>query len=138
MALWLVAAGAPAAPARGDGPGSLFSGAYLLQVFGSLLIVFGCIFGLLYLLRKLNGLPLASGAAIRVLASARLGSREKVVLLEAGEKQLLVGVAAGNVRALYVFDEAVIARGQEHSGAGGRPGSFAALLRSSGAPGGTR
>ena len=125
--LWVFPAGVLAAPESGTGSGSLFTGAYLLQVAGSLLLVFGCIFGLIFLLKKLNALPLASGSPIRVLASARLGSREKIVLVEAGEQQLLIGVAAGSIRTLHVLEQPII----ESNAPGKKTADFASLLRSS-------
>lgn len=123
-----VAAWAAAEPKAG--PADMFSGAYLLQVFGSLLLVFACIFGLLFLLKKLNGLPLASGSPIRILASARVGSREKILLLEAGEQQLLIGVATGSVRTLHVLEQPLV---ESTAAGGGNRGDFASLLRSSAA-----
>ena len=97
--------------AAGDGNGSaldIFDTAYLFQVFGSLLLVFGCIFGLIFLLKKVNGLPTGDRSPIQVLGSARVGTREKIVLIEAGEQQLLIGVATGNIRTLHVFDRPII------------------------------
>tara|TARA_R110002110_G_C13470513_1_gene720887 strand:- start:124386 stop:124775 length:390 start_codon:yes stop_codon:yes gene_type:complete len=110
---------------KAAGPQSLFTGSYILQVIGSLLIVFGCIFGLLYLLKKLNGLPMSGNSPIRVLASAKVGAREKVVLLQAGEQQLLVGVAAGSIRTLLVLDEPL-----PDLGSAGQSAQFASLLQS--------
>ena len=109
-----------------EGATSLFNAAYVFQVLGSLVLVFACIFALIFLLRKLNGLPLSGGAPIRVLASARVGSREKIVLLEAGDQQLLVGVAAGSVRALHVFEEPIAV----DSAASAKTADFGSLLRS--------
>ena len=83
----------------------IFDTAYLLQVFGSLLLVFGCLFGLAFLLRKLNGMPMSDRKMIQIIGSAKVGAREKIVLLKAGELELLVGVAAGSVRTLHVFGE---------------------------------
>lgn len=85
----------------------IFDAAYLLQVFGSLLLVFGCIFGLIFLLKKLNGLPAGNRSPIRVIGTVRVGAREKILLVEAGEQQLLVGVATGNIRTLHVFDSPI-------------------------------
>ena len=93
-----------AAASEASSPPAIFDMAYLFQVFGSLLLVSACIFGLLFVLRKLNGIPAGRHKAIQILDSAKLGSREKVVILKAGEAHLLVGVAAGNVRTLHVFD----------------------------------
>lgn len=85
----------------------IFNTPYLIQVLGSLLLVLGCLFGLVFLLRKLNGVPVSDRKAIRVLSSLKVGSREKIMLVETGENQLLVGVAAGSIRTLHVFDRAV-------------------------------
>ncbi len=106
---------------------SIFNTAYLFQVFGSLLVVFGCIFGLIFLLKKLNGLPVGQKAPIHVLGSVRVGSREKIVLIEAGEQQLLVGVATGNIRTLHTFDQPIVDRSE----ASQKNTDFASLLGSS-------
>lgn len=122
---------AVAAVERQAGTAGLFDSAYIFQVLGSLLLVFGCIFGLVFLLRKMNGFPLASGAPIRVVASARVGSREKIILLEAGEQQLLVGVAAGNVRTLHVLDQPLAGDATTRS----KTADFASLLTAARLPG---
>lgn len=93
-------------PVAASAAPAVFDGRYLLQVAGSLLLVLGALLGVLYLLKRMNGLPVAERKGVRVLASLKVGTREKVLLLEAGSRQLLVGVAAGSVRTLYVFDEA--------------------------------
>lgn len=94
------AAGAPAPRAE------IFDPAYLAQVLGSLLLVFGCLFGLAFVMKKLNGVPAGDRKSLRIVGSLKVGNREKIVLLDTGENQLLVGVAAGNVRTLYVYDAA--------------------------------
>ena len=98
------------------------SGGYLLQVIGSLLLVFGCIFGLLFLLKKLNGVPMGQHSPVRVVGSTRVGTREKVLLLQAGDQQLLIGVSPGGVRTLHVFEEPVVSADQSKNR------DFAALL----------
>ena len=100
------ASSAPALAVVGDSaPPEIFDTAYLFQVFGSLLLVFGCLFGLAFLMRKLNGMPMSDRKLIQIVGSAKVGSREKIVLLKAGELELLVGVAAGSVRTLHVFSD---------------------------------
>lgn len=89
------------------GADSPLSGTYVLQVVGSLLLVFGCIFALFFLLRKVNGVSAGRGDDLRVIASARVGNREKIVLVQAGNQQLLVGVAPGNVRTLHLLEEPI-------------------------------
>ena len=61
---------------------------------------------MLWLLRSLSrGTGMRSGL-LQVQASASLGGREKVVLLQAGDTHLLLGVSPGQVELLHRFDEA--------------------------------
>ncbi|MDX2462952.1 MAG: flagellar biosynthetic protein FliO [Porticoccus sp.] len=112
VGIWLLTMTMPVAVLAEEKGGSpsvdIFNTAYLFQVFGSLLVVFGCIFGLIFLLKKLNGIPNSQKAPIRVLGAARVGAREKILLVEAGEQQLLVGVAAGSMRTLHTFDKPIV------------------------------
>ncbi|EAQ98434.2 flagellar biosynthetic protein FliO [Congregibacter litoralis] len=86
----------------------LFSAGYLFQVLGSLVLVFVCLFAVVYFLKRFNGTVGTSGSALRVLGSASVGQREKVVLMEVGGEQLLIGVAPGSVRKLHVLPEALV------------------------------
>jgi len=105
----------------------IFNTAYLFQVFGSLLLVFGCIFGLIFLLKKMNGVPSNQNTPVRILGVTRIGAREKILLIEAGNQQLLVGIAAGNIRTLHTFDEPIV----DSSEIGSKSVDFASLLGSS-------
>ena len=112
----------------------IFDSAYLLQVFGSLLLVFGCLFGLAFLLRKMGAVPMGDRMAIQVQGSLKVGSREKVVLVTAGRQQLLLGVAAGNVRTLHVFDKPMEDSKDTRTGGG----DFGSALKASASSGGKR
>jgi flagellar protein FliO/FliZ len=46
--------------------------------------------------------------SMRVISSVGVGQRERVVLLQVGEEQILVGVGPGNVRKIHAFDEPVV------------------------------
>jgi flagellar protein FliO/FliZ len=102
----------------------LFSGAYLAQVLGSLLLVFLCLFAVIYLLRRFNRIGAVQGMPLRVLGSASVGTREKIVLIEAGSEQLLIGVAQGSVRTLHVLPEPIV-----HGGGAASNPDFAQILR---------
>jgi len=99
---------APIATAQEAAPAvaasSLFTGDYLLQVIGSFVLVIVLLFGALLFLRRFNGVGRSLGGKMQVISSIGLGQRERAVLLQVGEQQILVGVAAGNVRTLHVFD----------------------------------
>lgn len=79
-----------------------------LTVLLGLLFVLGVIFALAWLVKQYNNSGLMGSRAMKIVASLPLGTRERAVLIEVGEKQILVGVAPGSVNALHVFDEKVI------------------------------
>ena len=89
-------------------PSSLFTGDYLLQVIGSFVVVILLLVGVLVLLRRFNGVSSQMSGNMRVVSSVGVGQRERVVLLQVGEKQILVGVGPGNVRKIHAFDEPVV------------------------------
>ena len=89
-------------------PSSLFTGDYLLQVVGSFVVVILLLVGVLVMLRRFNGVSGQMSGNMRVLSSVGVGQRERAVLLQVGDKQILVGVGPGNVRKIHVFDEPVV------------------------------
>ena len=107
LALTTVPAGAQAAvPAVS--PSSLFTGDYLLQVIGSFVVVILLLIGVLVLLRRFNGVSSQMSGNMRVISSVGVGQRERVVLVQVGEEQILVGVGPGNVRKIHAFNEPVV------------------------------
>ena len=74
----------------------VFTPAYLLQSFGGLVIVIALILVLAMLFRRFGDAG---------LGGISVGQRERLVLVQVGSKQLLVGVAPGNVSQVMVFDE---------------------------------
>jgi len=113
-------AGAPGAPGVDAGA--------LLRVIGGLLFVVAVILALSWAVRRVGTLTGSVSGKLRVLGSVPVGNRERMVLVQVGEQQLLLGVAPGNVRTLHVLDEPIA----ERSGSGDAPapgGSFAQRLR---------
>lgn len=70
----------------------------------ALLLVVGLILLLAWLAKRMPGLTGATHPGLRVLGSVALGPRDRVVLVEVGETQLLVGVGAGGPRTLHTLD----------------------------------
>ena len=95
-----------AVPALGNAP-ELLSAGYLMQVVGSLAIVFGAVVLMAVVVKRVNRSPSTGKASLSVLGSTNVGTREKVVLINAAGQQILVGVAPGNVRTLHVFEESL-------------------------------
>lgn len=57
-----------------------------------------------FFLRRMGHFSRLESGRFRVLAALSLGSRERVVLVQAGAKQLVLGVAPGSVRTLCVLE----------------------------------
>ncbi|MBY4675954.1 flagellar biosynthetic protein FliO [Marinobacterium arenosum] len=80
----------------------------VMQLLLGLAAVVVMILLLAWLMRRFGGLAVQQGA-IKVVAGLSLGSREKVVLVQVGDrKQVLLGVAPGRVSTLAEFDEPVV------------------------------
>jgi flagellar protein FliO/FliZ len=98
------AAAAFAAPAAVAAPAA---GTGVLRVVVALVVVLALVLAAAWLARRVRGIGGGGGAGLTVLAQLQLGARERAVLLRVGQRQLLIGVAAGNVRTLYVLDESL-------------------------------
>jgi flagellar protein FliO/FliZ len=84
------------------------SGAELVRVLISLLGVVALIFFVGWLSRRAQAHVRPGGRKIRVIESMSVGIKEKVVLLEVGGTQLLVGASpTGGLRTLHVLDTPV-------------------------------
>jgi flagellar protein FliO/FliZ len=88
-------------------PGSGVSAAYLAQLVVGLILVILAILALAYVMRRLNGGGHRLGGHFRVVSGISLGSRERMLLVQVGQTQLLVGVAPGRVQTLLVLDEPI-------------------------------
>jgi len=69
-----------------------------------LLIVLSVFFLCVWGVRKLNGLTAGCAEKMRVVGGLSLGLREKVILLQVGRKQLLLGVTPGRIETLHVLE----------------------------------
>ncbi|MGA2023873.1 MAG: flagellar biosynthetic protein FliO [Steroidobacteraceae bacterium] len=79
-------------------------GAGILRVTLALILVLGAVFATAWFMRRVRGLGGASATGLEVLAQVPLGARERAVLIRVGERQILIGVAPGNVRTLHVLE----------------------------------
>ena len=80
---------------------SSFGAAGLLQAGLGLAFVVAMIFGCAWVARRFGLQQTGSGRLLKVVSSAMVGQRERVVVVEIGGQWLVLGVAAGQVRALH-------------------------------------
>jgi len=83
------------------------SGGYLVQLILGLVVVIICIVALAWVAKRVNRLQSSTDGYLKVLGGLNMSARERVVLLQVGEKQLLVGVSPGRINTLYVLNEPV-------------------------------
>ncbi|HET8764800.1 MAG TPA: flagellar biosynthetic protein FliO [Rhodanobacter sp.] len=81
-------------------------GGELVRVILSLVAVIALIFVAGWLSRRMQGRARAGGRRIRCVESMAVGARDRVMLLDADGKRLLVGVGPGGMRTLHVYDGA--------------------------------
>jgi flagellar protein FliO/FliZ len=77
------------------------------QMLLGLLLVVGLIFMLAWLLRRVQGLSPRGTQVIKLLASQSLGPRDRLVLVQVGTEQVLLGLSAGRITPLHVLKEPV-------------------------------
>jgi flagellar protein FliO/FliZ len=122
------------ASAPGVPLGEVASVGSLTQVTAALVLVVIAILAVAWILRRLSGATQIGSGSLRIVGGITLGTKERVVLLEAGETQMLVGVTPGQLRTLHVFDKPVVFRSAEHEPDQSFAGRLGALLQGRGQP----
>lgn len=79
----------------------------ILSVFLSLLLVIAIIFALAYVMRRFN-VAQAGNGQMRVVASMMAGNKEKIMVIEVGDEQHLLGVTAHNINHLATLNEPLV------------------------------
>lgn len=100
----VMAASVPAA-APAASPGSL--GGQVTQMLFGLLLVVGLIFFLAWLLRRMQGVSPRGGQVIEIVGSRAIGPRDRLLLVQVGKEQILLGHSPGSIKALHVLAEPV-------------------------------
>lgn len=118
-ALWAAGQSLDTAPELGAGA--------IARLLLGLLAVVGLIVALSWVLRRMGRFQLGQGGQMRVLGALAVGTRERAVLVQVGEEQLLLGVASGQVRLLHVLKEPLEVGNAAMAGNGG---AFASRLAS--------
>ena len=97
----------PVAAVAAPAVGSSVAG-QLTQLVLGLLLVLGLIFFLAWLLRRVQQVgPAGKGQVIELIGSRALGPRDRLVLVQVGNEQVLLGLTPGTITALHVLKEPV-------------------------------
>ncbi|TWI53913.1 flagellar protein FliO/FliZ [Pseudomonas duriflava] len=82
-------------------------GSQVAQILLGLLLIIGLILGLAWLVRRMQQVGPKSNQVIKLVAIQHLGPRERLVLVQVGQEQVLVGLTAGRITPLHVMQEPV-------------------------------
>ena len=80
---------------------------YLLQLVVGLFVVLVCIVALAWVAKKMNRFRQLTDDSLKIIGGLSMGARERIVLLQVGENQLLVGVSPGRINTLHVLDKPI-------------------------------
>ena len=84
------------------------AGGYLGQMFFGLLVVVALIFVLSFFVKRYGQLGTTSELKFKVLTSLALSQRERLVLVQIGDKQVVLGVAPGHVSQVMELDQPLV------------------------------
>lgn len=101
----------------------------LLRLTLALGVVLAAILALTWLLRRVGRLSRSANGQLRILGGLPVGNRERIVLVQVGKTQLLLGVAPGQVQTLHILEETIDTSQQSSTVEEGRGVSFAHRLR---------
>ena len=79
----------------------------LLQTTLGLLVVIAVIAGAAWAFKRFGHFQAGIHGQIKVVGGISLGARERVVLLQVGEQQIVIGVTPSRIQTLHVLDEAL-------------------------------
>lgn len=99
------------AQTESDGPGAIASPVSipsLVSVVGSLFFVIAAIVLVGWLYSRMRGVNVRASKAISILAAQPLGAKEKIVIVQIGDKQIAVGLTPSCLQTLHVFDTPII------------------------------
>lgn len=83
------------------------SGGTMAQVALGLLFVLFLVIAVAWLLKRIGGFSIAGNSALKILGGLSMGSRERVVLMQVGDEQILIGVSPGRIQTLHVLDKPI-------------------------------
>lgn len=112
--------GLPVAGLSADVMGSGF----LAQSVTGLLVVLVSVVAVAWMIKRFGRLQSSAKGTLRMIDGMALSTRERIVLVQVGDTQILLGVAPGRVEAVHVLDKPVVTEAR-----GEITGSFATRLR---------
>lgn len=79
------------------------SSAYLLKLSLGLGFILLLIFGLAWLMKKMQLTQHSQNGLIRIISAISVGPRDRIALIQVGEEQILVGLTPGRIEKLHTL-----------------------------------
>ena len=92
-------------PLKEIGESAIQPSDYFLQIVLSLVLVLLIIFLSAWMLRRYGRSPGVADGNLKVLGALSVGQRERIMLLQVGEDQILVGVTNSRISTLHQLDK---------------------------------
>ena len=80
----------------------------LIQVLIALILVVLIIFALSFVLKKFNMLPGGSSGLIKIVDAISLGSKDRLLLVQVGDDQMLISASPGRISKLHKLTASVV------------------------------
>lgn len=87
----------------------------LIQTTLGLLVILAVIGGAAWAFKRFGNFQTGVQGKLKVVGGISLSSRERIVLLQVGSQQLVVGVAPGQIQTLHVLDEPLPTDGESEN-----------------------
>lgn len=114
----------------GDAAPETSTAGNVLQMLMGLAIVLVVLIGGAMLLRRVGRFPTAVDSPLRIVTGMTLGPRDRLVVVQVGEKQLLLGLSPGRIQTLHVLEQPLDTSTPAQPGLGALSQKFGALLQS--------
>ena len=101
---------------------------YLMKLTAGLVIIILLIFGLAWLMKKLQLTQHSQNGLIKIVSAISVGHRDRIALIQVGDEQILVGLTPGNMQKLHTLKNKVEAQAPEHANAQNFTEKFNQLL----------
>ena len=83
------------------------SAADYFQVFLGLMVVVVAIVAMAWMIKRIGHIQTRSSGAMKILGGVPVSQRERIILLQVGKEQIVVGVAPGQINTLHVLKEPI-------------------------------
>lgn len=81
------------------------SPSYMMKLTGGLLVVVALIFIFAWLFKRFNLTQQSQGGLLKIIGGLSLGTRDRIVLLQVGKEQILLGLSPGRIEKLHTLSE---------------------------------